>query len=191
MLKYRGKYKAGWQKLRETRFARMKELGVFTQDVEIPKKGWDIEGWEQLSDEERDNMDLRMATFAAMLDIVDQQVGRLVAKLKSEKVFDDTLIIFLSDNGACPFDRTRNPTIENNYMPWDGRSYWCYPESWARACNTPFKGLKQTQYEGGIATPMIAHWPKGITVPGTFNRQRGHLVDIHATLRELAGVEYP
>ena len=76
-------------------------------------------------------------------------------------------------------------------MPWDERSYWCYPAAWAKACNTPFQGHKQSQFEGGIATPMIVHWPNGITVPATFNRQRGHLVDIHATLRELAGIEYP
>jgi arylsulfatase len=76
-------------------------------------------------------------------------------------------------------------------MPWDGRSYYCYPKEWANACNTPLRLYKQNQNEGGIATPLIAHWPNGITVPGTFNRQRGHLVDLHATFRELAGVEYP
>ena len=132
-----------------------------------------------------------MATYAAMIDVVDQQVGRLVETLKDQGIYEDTLIIFLSDNGACPFDRTRGPTKENNYMPWDERSYWCYPAAWAKACNTPFQGYKQSQFEGGIATPMIVHWPNGITVPATFNRQRGHLVDIHATFRELAGIEYP
>ena len=76
-------------------------------------------------------------------------------------------------------------------MPWDERSFWCYPKEWANACNTPFRMYKQNQHEGGIATSMVAHWPNGITVPGTFNRQRGHLIDFHATFRELAGVNYP
>jgi arylsulfatase len=191
VMKYRGKYKDGWQKVRDTRFARLKELGIIDENAEMSEKEKEIKGWKNLSDKERDNMDLRMATYAAMIDIVDQKVGRLVETLKSEKIYQDTLIIFLSDNGACPFDRTRKPTKDNNYMPWDGRSYWCYPEPWAKACNTPFQGHKQSQFEGGIATPMIAHWPKGITVPGSFNRQRGHLVDFHATFRELAGVDYP
>ncbi|MCH2205545.1 MAG: arylsulfatase [Lentisphaerales bacterium] len=189
--KYRGKYKNGWGELRKKRFARMKELGLFPADLEIPETDKFRKKWERLGEAVKDDMDLRMATYAAMIDIVDQQIGRLIAKLKAEKIYEDTLIVFLSDNGACPFDRTRKPTKENNYMPWDGRSYWCYPADWAKACNTPFTQFKQDQFEGGILTPMIAHWPKGITVPGTRNNQRGHVVDFHATFRELAGVEYP
>jgi arylsulfatase len=191
VMKYRGKYKEGWQKLAEARLVRMKELGIIDEDLEMPNLQKKFKPWDKMDDQLRDQMELRMATYAAMIDIVDQQVGRLVQKLKTEKIFENTLIIFLSDNGACPFDRTRKPTKENNYMPWDGRSYICYPESWAKACNTPFKGVKQEQFEGGIATPLIAHWPKGITVPGSFNRQRGHLVDLHATFRDVAGIEYP
>ena len=191
VMKYRGKYKEGWGKLRESRFARMKELGIVDATTGTPGDDWGVGGWNGLSDAAKDDMDLRMATYAAMIDIVDQQVGRLIETLKSEAIYDNTLIVFLSDNGACPFDRTRTPTKENNYMPWDGRSYWCYPAAWAKACNTPFKEFKQSQYEGGISTPLIAHWPNGITVPGALDRQRGHLVDLHATFRELAGVEYP
>jgi arylsulfatase A-like enzyme len=191
VMKYKGKYMNGWNALRQKRFKRMQEMGLIDPTLVPPDQGWDIGGWEGLSQEEKEDMDLRMATYVAMIDIVDQQVGRLVASLKAEGIFEDTLIIFLSDNGACPFDRTRKPTKEHNYMPWDGRSYWCYPDGWARACNTPFKGLKQSQYEGGISTPVVAHWPNGITTPGTRNLQRGHLVDLHATFRELAGVGYP
>jgi arylsulfatase len=191
VLKYKGQYMDGWQKVRDTRFARLKELGIIEADAEFSDKEKVIGGWNGLSEVQKIDMDLRMATYAAMIDIVDQQVGRLVETLKQEGIYEDTLIIFLSDNGACPFDRTRKPTKENNYMPWDARSYYCYPDMWARACNTPFQGNKQSQFEGGIATPMIVHWPNGITVPGTMNRQRGHLVDFHATFRDLASVEYP
>ena len=191
VMKYKGKYMDGWQKVRDDRFARLKELGIIDANAEMSDGEKVIGGWDNLSEESRIDMDLRMATYAAMIDIVDQQVGRLVQTLKAEGIYEDTLIVFLSDNGACPFDRTRKPTKENNYMPWAERSYWCYPVAWARACNTPFQGNKQSQYEGGIATPMIAHWPNGISVSGTFNRQRGHLVDFHATFRDLAGVAYP
>ena len=190
-MKYRGRYKEGWAKLRSERFQRMKELDIIPEDMPLSKPEPNLRSWDSLSPEQQDNMDLRMATYAAMIDRVDQQVGRLVSQLKEEGLFENTLVLFLSDNGACPFDRTRAPTKENNYMPWDGRSYYCYPQEWANACNTPFRMYKQDQNEGGISTPLIAHWPEGISVPGTFNRQRGHLIDFHATFRELAGVQYP
>ncbi|PHR95253.1 MAG: sulfatase [Blastopirellula sp.] len=191
VMKYRGKYTDGWEVLRKKRFQRMKELDIIPKNTKLSKPESDVRKWDSLSDDEKDNMDLRMATYAAMIDRVDQQVGRIIKKLKTESILDNTLVVFLSDNGACPFDRTRAPTLENNYMPWDGRSYYCYPREWANACNTPLRLYKQNQNEGGIATSMIAHWPKGISVPGTFNRQRGHLIDFHATFRELAGAKYP
>jgi arylsulfatase A-like enzyme len=144
-----------------------------------------------LTDKQRDTQDLLMATFAAMIDIVDQNVGRIVAKLKAEGIYDNTLIVLLSDNGACPFDRTTSATLDNNYMPWDSRSFYCYTKEWANACNTPFRKYKQNQNEGGISTPMIAHWPNGIKKPGSFDRDIAHLVDLHATFADLAGVEYP
>lgn len=191
VLKYRGKYKAGWEALRKSRLARQKELRLFPADMPLPPPESDARDWADLSAEEQDEMDLRMATYAAMIDRLDQQIGRLVEFLKAENLYDDTLILFLSDNGACPFDRTKASTIKNNYAPWDSRSYYCYPMEWANACNTPLRKYKQNQNEGGIATPLIAHWPEGISVTGTRNHERGHLVDLHATFRELAGAEYP
>ena len=76
-------------------------------------------------------------------------------------------------------------------MPWDPKSFYCYTEYWANACNTPFRLYKQNQHEGGVRTPLIAHWPAGIKNPGRQDRERGHVMDFHATFRELAGVEYP
>ena len=89
------------------------------------------------------------------------------------------------------FERTYKETNEQKLMPWDPKSFHCYPQDWANACNTPWRKYKQNQNEGGISTAMIAHWPKGIKNPGSFDRQRGHLVDFHATFRDLAGVDYP
>ncbi|MCM8542210.1 MAG: arylsulfatase [Lentisphaeraceae bacterium] len=191
VMKYRGKYKEGWQALREKRFKKMKELNIIPQDMKLSKPEPDVQKWDSLTEKEKDLQDLKMATYSAMIDMVDQSVGRVIAKLKEEKIYDNTLIIFLSDNGACPFERTKPSTKENNLMPWDPKSYHCYPKEWANACNTPFRKYKQNQNEGGISTAMIAHWPKGIKNPGRFDRQRGHLIDFHATFRELAGVDYP
>ncbi len=191
VMKYRGKYMDGWEALRETRYKEMKKRNIIPNDMILSDPEPDVRAWDSLTDAEKDDMDLRMATYAGMIDHVDQQIGRIINTLKKEGIFENTLILFLSDNGACPFDRTEKATLENGYKPWDGKSYYCYPKEWANACNTPFRKYKQNQNEGGISTPLIAHWPKGISVPGTFDRQRGHLVDFHATFRELAGAQYP
>lgn len=191
VMKYRGKYKGGWAKLRKERFERMKKMGILPKDQKLSAPEPDVRDWDSLTDKERDRQDLLMATYAAMIDIVDQNVGRIVGKLKDEKIFDDTLIILLSDNGACPFDRTKPQTLKNNYMPWDDRSFYCYTKEWANACNTPFRKYKQNQNEGGISTAMVAHWPAGMKKTGSFDRDRAHLVDLHATFTDLAGVDYP
>ncbi len=191
VMKYRGRYKDGWEALRQKRYAKMKKLGIIPDDMPLSEPAPDVRAWDSLSADEQDDMDLRMAAYAAMIDRVDQQLGRVIQRLESENIRDNTLIIFLSDNGACPFDRTREPTLEDNLMPWDGASYYCYPKEWANACNTPLRLYKQTQNEGGISTPMIANWPDGIANPGRIDRQRAHLIDFHATFRELAGVDYP
>lgn len=187
--KYRGKYREGWGKLRPQRLQRMIQLGIVPEGQQLSPT--DVPPWESLSEEQRDRQDLLMATYAAMIDMVDQNVGRLMETLKSEGVYDDTLVLFLSDNGACPFDRTTKETLKNNYMPWDPRSFYCYPQGWANACNTPWSKYKQNQHEGGVSTPLIAHWPQGIKASGRFDRERAHLVDLHATFRDLAGAGYP
>jgi arylsulfatase A-like enzyme len=190
VMKYRGKYKEGWHKLRETRLKKMKELGILSEGQKLSDSSA-IKKWEDQSADVRDLQDLLMATYAAMVDMVDQNVGRLVQKLKDEKIYENTLIVFLSDNGACPFDRTTKETLSKNLMPWDKESFYCYTTGWAHACNTPFYKFKQNQNEGGISTGMISHWPKGIKKPGRFDRDRAHLVDLHTTFIDLAGVEYP
>ena len=104
----------------------------------------------------------RMTTLAAMIDRVDQEVGRLVDDLKANDEFDNTLILFVSDNGACPYDRRRpqldvEPTVVTSHFP--------IPTGWAWARNTPFRYYKQNQFEGGISTPGIVHWPAGLKAP--------------------------
>jgi arylsulfatase A-like enzyme len=189
--KYRGKYMVGWDQLRKSRFARIQKMGLLKKNCQPAPRPEDVPAWATLSDDEKKQHDLVMATYAGMIDRVDQNIGRLVQKLKNEGRWENTLLMFLSDNGACPFQRTKQPTLKNNIMPWDAASYWTYDKCWAHACNTPFREYKQNQHEGGISTPLIAHWPAGVKQPGTMSRQPGHLVDIMATCLDLAGLTYP
>ena len=144
--------------------------------------------WDGLGDPEKDREDFRMAAFAGMVDRVDQNVGKLVAELERTGALENTILFFLSDNGACPFERSKHTDLP----PWDPGSYWTYDTSWAHACNTPFRLYKQNQHEGGISTPLIVHWPRGLKVKGgSITHQPGHLVDIMATCLEAAGSSYP
>jgi arylsulfatase len=185
--KYLGRYDAGWELVRETRFAKQKQLGLFPQEMQLPVLPDHMKAWDQLSDKEREFESFRMAIFAAMVDRVDRNVGRMVDYLKAKGVFEDTLIILCSDNGACPFERSKNIDIP----PWKGGSFYLYDASWATVGNTPLRHYKQTQHEGGISSPLIVQWPKHIKNEGSWNRSPGHLIDIMATCIEVSGAEYP
>jgi arylsulfatase A-like enzyme len=186
--KYRGKYQVGWDQLRKQRYARQQQLGLLKAGWKLSPRPADVPAWATLSPDRKDKEDLRMATYAGMIDRLDQDIGKLVAHLKKQGVFEDTLLMFLSDNGACPFDRNRN--IDK--MPWEGGSHWTYDKGWAHACNTPFREYKRNQHEGGISTPCIVHWPGGLRArPGSITHQVGHLVDVMPTLLELTGTKYP
>ena len=188
--KYRGKYTAGWHELRKQRLARMIQLGVVPEGQELSVTPDNVLNWSDLTPQAVDHHDLMMATYAAMIDKVDRSVGAVVGKLKEQNVLDDTLIIFLSDNGACPFQRTEAKTRENNLMPWNPESWWLYDHNWAHACNTPYRKYKQNQHEGGISTAMIMHWPAAMASGGQFDREPAHLVDLHATCLDLADIDY-
>ncbi|MCA9082341.1 MAG: sulfatase-like hydrolase/transferase, partial [Planctomycetaceae bacterium] len=143
---------------------------------------------EDLTDDEREWEEARMEVFAAMVDCVDQNIGRLVTYLKKKGVFENTLILLCSDNGACPFERTRGQEMS----PWDPDSYWCYDVGWAHVGNTPFRWYKQNQHEGGISSPLIAHWPAGMKAePGSISRQPGHLIDLLATCMDVSSGTFP
>ena len=189
--KYIGKYQIGWDEIRKRRFAKQKEIGLFPADMNLAPRPNNVPAWDDIPQSKRDRHDLMMATFAGMIDCVDQNIGRLTTKLDELGVRDNTLIMFLDDNGACPFQRTKQPTIDGNLKPWDPESYWCYDHRWAHACNTPFREYKQNQHEGGITSPMIVNWPAVIKDNTGITRQTGHLVDIHATCLDVAETTYP
>ena len=186
--KYDGRYDGGWDALRKSRHKKQIASGLLPGKWTLSPRPDHIPAWNSLSKEERQWEADRMEVFAAMVDVLDHNVGRLVEHLKKKGVYEKTLILFCSDNGACPFERTRGKELE----PWDPESYWTYDASWAHAGNTPFRLYKQNQHEGGISSPLIVHWPNGLqTKPGSVTDQPGHLVDFMATFIDLADAHYP
>jgi len=186
--KYDGRYDAGWDQMRRERHARQLEMGLLPEKWELSPRPDHIPAWNSLSKQEQQWEADRMEVFAAMVDVLDQNVGRLVNHLQETGEFENTLFLFCSDNGACPFERTRG----RNLKPWDPKSYWTYDASWAHVGNTPFRLYKQNQHEGGISSPLIAHWPAGMKAEkNSITNQPGHLIDFMATFIELAGAEYP
>ncbi len=186
--KYDGRYDQGWDKLRIARHQRQLQSGLLPAKWKLSPRPNHIPAWDSLSEEEQQWEADRMEVFAAMVDLVDQNVGRLIDFLKKKGVYENTLILFCSDNGACPFERTRGRYLK----PWDPKSYWTYDASWAHAGNTPFRLYKQNQHEGGISSPLIAHWPQGLQAkPGSITDQPGHLIDLMATFLDVGNAKYP
>ncbi len=185
--KYQGTYDIGWDRIREERFEKQKQIGLFPDSMVLPDLPDHMKQWEVLGSQERHFESFRMSVYAAMVDRVDQNVGRLVNYLEEKGIMDNTLIMICSDNGACPFERSRNMDIP----PWEGGSYYLYDASWATVGNTPLRHFKQTQHEGGISSPMIVHWPGRVKNPGGWEGSVGHLMDIMATCIEVSGAGYP
>lgn len=188
VLKYKGKYDDGWDIIRQRRYAKQLTNGLIPKEFKLAPRAKHVPPWKSIKESEKEWEADRMEVFAAMIDLIDQNIGRLIKDLKERKVFDNTLLLFCADNGGCPFERTRG----RNLPPWDPNSYWTYDASWAQASNTPFRLYKQNQHEGGISSPLIVHWPSGLkTKSGSISRQPAHLIDFMATFLELGNAEYP
>ncbi len=196
--KYKGAYDCGWDEIRERRHQRQIELGLVSAEWKSALRSdgdGSVPAWESLSPEKQKEMAAKMAVYAAQVDSLDQNVGKLVAFLKAERLFDDTLILFLSDNGACA-EPNENP-FGRDWKNGKGgpvgsaESFESYGRAWAEVSNTPFRLWKEKVHEGGTATPLIASWPRGIRAKGSVNRQPGHVVDVMATLLDLGGGTYP
>ncbi|NND98293.1 MAG: sulfatase-like hydrolase/transferase [Pirellulaceae bacterium] len=191
--KYKGKYADGWEALMQRRLAKQKSLGMWLDDIEpAPHVG---PKWDSLNEKSRDDLDAIMAAYAGCIDSIDQNVGKLVRHLDSIEQRDNTVILFLSDNGACQEGGTlgqgneamiKDPPLETTDGVRQGLA-------WANASNTPFRLYKHFVHEGGACTPMIASWPAGISSAdaGSFVRQVAYLPDVMATCVELSGAEYP
>jgi arylsulfatase len=188
--KYRGKYMKGWEKLRAERLTRMIKMGLIDPDWELAPQ--DSRDWESLSEEKKTELDLRMSIYAAQIDRMDQNIGRVISTLESTNQLDNTIIIFLSDNGGCAEGGELGGGKKED-LESDRGWVLSYGRAWANASNTPFKRYKHWVHEGGISTPFIVHWPDGISKKshGTFINQFAFLPDIMATVIDISKADYP
>jgi arylsulfatase A-like enzyme len=189
--KYKGTYDAGWQAVRERRLGRMVQLGIVAAGTAMaPMDRGRPKPWNQLTDEQRREWALRMSIYAAQITRMDRNVGRLLERLDRLGVSENTLVLFLSDNGGAAEDPHKG---EAGAALGSRDSFWGYARPWASVSNTPWRHHKVTCYEGGISTPAVAYWPAGIpkSAQGHFAREPAHLLDLMPTFLELAGVEYP
>ncbi|MEM1068462.1 MAG: sulfatase-like hydrolase/transferase, partial [Planctomycetota bacterium] len=193
--KFRGRYAAGWQRIREARFQRQMEMGMFPRNTRLSPQDTKATAWSKVKDPEE--IDLRMATHAAMVHLIDEGVGRIVSKLKQMDQLDNTLILFLSDNGASAESGSTGFTGNRGGDPsartGTPDSYNSFGISGANMCDTPFRKYKMFVHEGGIATPLIAHWPRVIpsALKGHFSNEVSHVIDLLPTCAKVAGVTYP
>ena len=187
--KYLGQYDVGWDVIRKRRLAKQKAIGLFGTDVTPSDRPDHIPAWESLSEKRKTWESRRMAAYAGMIDRVDQELGRLIEDLESKGELDNTFVLFVSDNGACPYDRRSSPM---DAKPYESSTRWSDSTGWAWARNAPFRFYKQNQYEGGIATPGIVHWPAGTSLPaGSIRHDPVHLIDVLPTLAEISGATVP
>lgn len=208
--KYRGKFDAGWDVVRNQWFERQKEIGIIPKDAKLTDKNPYVKDWEDLSPKQKAVYARYMEAFAGMLEHTDAQIGRLLTYLKDAGILDDTVIVFLSDNGASAeggvdgrFNAMRGQDvtvssegkIEYAYEHIDeigtNLSFNHYPTGWANCGNTPFQWYKIWAHEGGIKDPLIIHYPKLIKDKGGVRRQYHHVSDITPTILDIIGEEKP
>lgn len=208
--KYRDKYLAGWEAMREARFKRQKEMGItktalsaLERDLGPPYAFPDaIEKlgpgevtrplpWSELTEEQRRFQATKMAIHAAMVDRMDQEIGRIIGQIKAMGRFENTVIFFASDNGASAEIMVRNGGHDPKAPPGSEATYLCLGPGFSSACNTPHRRHKTWVHEGGTSTPLIVHWPAGIKAKGELRSTPGHVIDIVPTVLELAGIEKP
>lgn len=183
--KYLDLYKEGWDVIRERRFQRMKRLGVIDERFTYFPRPEDIPAWEEVDNKEE--WVRKMAVYAAMIDRMDQNIGRLVEKLKANGQWDNTLIVFISDNGACAENVAKRNFHDPQAKIGARGSYVTYDTPWANVSNTPFKKYKRYLHEGGVISPCIISWPEKIKPQSNYHSVPGYIVDLVPTALELAG----
>ncbi len=205
--KYSGQFDAGWDAYREQVYQRQLELGILPPGTELsPRPDW-VKAWDHLGDDEKRMYARQMEIFAAFLSHTDYHIGRLMAALQDLGDLDNTLIMFVSDNGASGeggFFGSFNENLIFNGLPdtleinldhydeWGTENtYAHYATGWTMAGNTPFKRWKRNVFNGGIADPFILSWPKGIAARGEVRTQYSHAIDLMPTVVEVLGIEPP
>jgi len=223
--KYKGKFDAGWDAMRTKKYAKMLELGLVKPEWKLSETD-EIPNWEEVSQKEW--YSALMEVYAAMVDNMDQGIGKIMNSLYQKGIKENTLVFFLQDNGGCAEEFGFRDTIQPNHKdvqpnaiepmrkdelqtqmvprytrdgkpvlsgiglePGGADTYLGYGKPWANASNTPFRMYKHWVHEGGIATPLIVHWPEGIASKNEFRNNPGHLIDIMATCVDVAKANYP
>jgi arylsulfatase len=207
--KYRDRYLDGWEKMRETRFARQQKLGFggtlsaiernvgppHTQPGVLKILGPDEVNrpvsWDSLTKEQRRFQATKMAIHAAMVDCMDREIGRIVEQLRAMKALDNTIVLFASDNGASAEMLVRDGGHDPKAAPGSAKSYLCLGPGFSSACNTPFRRHKTWVHEGGITTPLIVHWPAGIAAKGELRHAPVHFIDVVPTVLDLVQIDKP
>jgi len=211
--RYKGRFDAGWDTLREQRLENLVRWGILDAKWKLTDRDPSQQAWTEAQHKEW--LARCMEVYAAQIDRMDQGIGRILQQLEADGELDNTLVIFLADNGACAEDIPENVTIDelvnklmiarthtrdgavvrfgNNpeLMPGAEDTYQSYGTAWANLSNTPFRLYKHWIHEGGISTPLIMHWPKGIAQRGEIRHTPGYLPDIMATVLDISGVPYP
>ncbi|HPA19062.1 MAG TPA: arylsulfatase [Verrucomicrobiae bacterium] len=206
--RYRGKYDVGWDVIRDQRWPRMREMGLVNcalsrrDPVTIPN--WNMSddqlrseigpgemghalAWRELTDAQRAFQATKMSIHAAMIDRMDQEIARVLQQIKTMGAADNTVTFFVSDNGASAEIINRGDRHDPTAAPGSAKSYLCLGPGWSTAANTPFRLHKHWNHEGGIASPLIVHWPRGIPAHGELRHNPGHFIDILPTIADLAG----
>jgi arylsulfatase A-like enzyme len=208
--KYQDRYNSGWDAMRAARFARQKSMGItqtslsplerevgppyaFPEAIEKLGPG-EVNRplpWQELNETQQRFQATKMAIHAAMVDRMDQEIGRILDQIRSMGAFDNTLIFFASDNGASAEIMVRNGGHDPQAPPGSAATYLCLGPGFSSACNTPHRRHKTWVHEGGISTPLIAHWPKGISSKNELRHTPAHVIDFVPTVLELVGIEKP
>lgn len=193
---FKGKYMKGWDKLRADRYERMQKMGIIDESWPISERNEEVTRWEDLSEEQKKRMDLLMSIYAAQIHRLDQGIGEVINELEKLGQADNTIIMFLSDNGGSDeYDPMGSDFWGNfwdeNARPGSGESFHTYGSSWANLSNTPFRYYKKDTYEGGIATPFIVKWPGKIANKGSITHAVGHINDVMTSICDITGIKYP
>lgn len=201
VLKQRGKYLKGWQAIRESRFQRQQQLGIVPANATLSDYPQNLPDWDSLTPQQRDLEDLRMATYAAMIERMDHGIGRVMNTLQKSGKANSTLVLFMSDNGADSFSVVDQAMLQQDQLPGDRGSNWQLGTGWAYASVTPWRLYKISQHAGGVTTGAIASWPDGMAQQSRQSEPTGqdlnagrivsspvHMVDLYPTLLDLAGV---
>ena len=182
--KYKDRYKDGYEAIRNARFARQEAMGIV--EPGFPLSAPEFKPWSSLSPSKQASEASRMAVYAAQVDCIDQNVGRIIQALKDNGLYENTVLIFLSDNGAVMNHFNKTPD-----RPFGGPDCYASVGAWQNVCNTPFRQGKGREYEGGIKTPLIISWPAGFHRHGYMVHDYAHIIDILPTIIDLTGTDYP